>query len=252
MKSILAALVFLMVFSFGSHAATRGDVRVLEAADSIRHNTSRMSRDYFIYLLYPGKTYYKASLRKRLDALRNDMHDIAISTKDAKTKGVLKYFAYEKVHVEAMIRQKPTVQSAQEILDFSESFTEGASAIARHHQYTPTPEEAMWITTRSMKEDLEEIIKYYLARDVIKTDTALQRKMDAAVERFSQSLKRINQYDYDDDLRKARRRINVLWKVLQTYLAKLDTYPLPLISALMGDELAASINLLSLYHSTNQ
>ena len=76
--------------------------------------------------------------------------------------------------------------------------------------------------------------------------------MSAAIEKFSQSLEQINQYDYDEDLRKTRKRINVLWKVLQTYLAKLDTFPLPLISTLMGDELAASINLLSLYHSTNQ
>jgi len=252
MKSMRILFLFLVTFSLGSQAATRGDVRVLEAADSIRFNTSRITKDYLIYLLYPQKSYYKIALQKRLDALSNDMLDIAISTKDAKTKGVLKYFSYEKVQIETLLRQKPTVQSAQEILDFSESFIEGASAIAHRHQYTPTPEEAMWITTRSMKEDLEEIIKYYLARDVIKSDTQLERKMYAAIERFSQSLEQINRYVYDGDLRKTCKRINVLWKVLQTYLAKLDTFPLPLISALMGDELAASINILSLYHSTNQ
>ena len=236
----------------GMHAATRGDVRVLEAADSIRYNAIRMTREYLLYLIYPKKTALQGSLQKHFEALETDMHNIAVSTKDPKTKGVLKYFAFEKVRIGEMIKQKPSIENAGELIDFSESFVEGASAIARRHLYVPAPEEKMWITTRSFDQEVEEVIKYYLAAHLIKDDPELIHKREAATARIKQMLDVINAYPYTDELQPMRARLNHLWETLEYYLGKVDKLPLPIVTTLMGNELESSVDVLGVYHSKNQ
>jgi len=253
MKKILAlSLLSLLVLSGYLSAATRGDVRVLEAADSIRYTSSKLAKEYLLYLQFPQKQRLKTLLDQNLKTLESDMHAIAISTKDPKTKGVLKFFAYEKVQIESLMEQPPSVESGKVILDFSESFIEGSTAIAKRHEYVPAPEEAMWMLTRSMDQILEEIIKYYLAAHVIKDDPELKQKMGEAMARFSRALVTINAYPYTDDLKQVRDNINVLWSTLAIYLEKLDALPLPLIGTLMGEQLETSIDTLGVFHSTNQ
>ncbi len=253
MKKILGlSLLSLCMLSGYLSAATRGDVRVLEAADSIRYTSSKLAKEYFLYLQFPQKQRLKTLLKENLKTLESDMHDIAVSTKDPKTKGVLKFFAYEKVQIESLLKQPPTIKGAKEILDFSESFVEGSTAIAKRHEYIPAPEEEMWILTRTMDQILEEIIKYYLAADMIKDDPELKNKMGEAMGRFSRALVTINAYPYADDLKEVRNNINVLWSTFTIYLDKLDALPLPLIGTLMGEQLETSIDTLGAFHSTNQ
>jgi hypothetical protein len=247
----LWAALLLAGLSSTSQSATRGDVKVLEAADSIRYNASKLTKEYLLYLLHPQKKVLKKSLQGRFLALDEDMHDIAISTKDPKTKGVLKYFAFEKVRIGEILKQKPTRENATELLDFSESFKEGATAIAKRHLYVPAPEEAMWIVTRSLDQELEEIVKYYIAHEIVRDDPELKHKLTAAVARFKKALEKINQYTYDEKLKKKRTQLNQLWKTLEGYLAKADKLPLPIIATLMGDELESSIDTLGVYHSKN-
>jgi len=245
-------LFFFLLYSFQLQAATRGDVKVLEAADSIRYNASRLTREYLLYLLYPHKKVLKQSLEKRFQALENDMHDIAISTKDPKTRGVLKYFSFEKVRIGEILKQKPSLANASELIDFSESFIEGASAIAKRHLYVPAPEEEMWITTRSLDQDIEESIKYYIAYHLIKDDPELKHKMDASADKVKQALARINQYQYDDKLLKTRSDLNHLWTTMEIYLKKVEKLPLPIITSLMGEEMESSVDILGVFHSKNQ
>jgi hypothetical protein len=252
MKAIASGVVFLVILSLDMQGATRGDVKVLEAADSIQYNTSRLTREYLLSLLYPEKTILKTLLEKRFQALETDMHEIAISTKDPKTKGVLKYFAFEKVRIGEMLKRKPTLQNATALIDLSESFVEGALAIAKHHLYVPAPEEEMWITTRSLDQSIEEILKYYIAHHLIKDDPQLQHKLQNAAAKVKQALIRINAYPYEGDLKITRTHLNHLWQTLEIYLAKAEKLPLPLIVSLMGDELEASINTLGIFHSKNQ
>ena len=253
MKNLLGVILLMGFFSSGVlSAATRGDVRVLEAADSIRFTSSKLAKEYLLYLQFPRKHRLKTLLRDNLSTLESDMHDIAVSTKDPKTKGVLKFFAYEKVQIASLLQHRPTIKDSKEILDFSESYVEGATAIAKRHQYTPAPEEAMWILTRTMDQILEEIIKYYLAARVIKDDPELKLKMREAMKHFSSALTTVNAYPYTGELKQVRDNINVLWNTLTTYLGKLDTLPLPLIGTLMGEQLEISIDTLGVYHSTNQ
>lgn len=254
MKKLLGfSLLGLVVVSGCLSAATRGDVRVLEAADSIRYVSSKMAKEYFLYLQFPRKKQLNTLLMQDMATLEANLHDIAVFTKDPKTRGVLKFFAYKKVQIKSLLEKAPSIQNGKEILDFSESFVEGSAAIARRHQYAPNAEEAMWILTRTMNQVLEEIIKYYLAAHIIKDDPELKRKMKNAAERLSQAFTRINAYaSYPDDLKKMRTNANVLWKTLSMYLGKLETLPLPLIGTLMGEQMETLIDALGVYHSTNQ
>ena len=251
-KVLLLGTLFWLGWHNTLHAATRGDVKVLEATDSIRYNVSKLAKDYLLYTRYPQKSKLPLTLKELLSALEADIHDIAISTKDTKTKGVLKYFAYEKMRIEAMINQKPSDKNAMEVLDFSESFSEGAHSIAKHHFYVPSREEELWIVTRTMTQYLEEIIKYYVAQNIIKDDPQLSIKMQAAKKEFLKNLKIINAYNYTEELKVTRTYINHLWATLETYLSKGDKLPLPLLATRMGEQLEASIELLGVYHSKNQ
>jgi hypothetical protein len=253
MKNIVVLGVLLLMGWIGTlGAATRGDGKVLEASDSIRYNVSKLAKDYLLYARYPQKSKLRSVLKERISALDADMHDIAISTKDTKTKGILKYFAYEKMRIEAMIDQKPSDENAMEVLDFSENFSEGARSIAKHHFYVPSPEEELWIVTRSMAQYLEEVIKYYVAQHIIKDDPQLAIKMQAAKMEFLKNLKIINAYSYTEELKATRAYINRLWTTLETYLSKGDRLPLPLLATRMGEQMEASIDLLGVYHSKNQ
>ncbi len=252
MKFIVLLLFVLVTFSLEAQAAAHGDMRVLKEADRIRFDINRLSKNYLVYYMYPKKIYFKNTLQKLLESLSDDMRSLAISTKDKKTKDILKYFAYEQIQIEELIQKKPTAQIAKDLISISESFAEGTTEIVRRHQYTPTPEEEMWFLTRSMKYDIEEVLKYYLARNVTKKDTKIIKKMHRSISHFSQSLAQINQYSYSGDLRTTTRRMNAFWKVLQLHFGKTKTPLLPLISVLGGDDLEESITLLGLYHSTNQ
>jgi len=110
MKIIFFFALLFVMFSMEALAATRGDMRVLEEVDRIRFDINRISKNYLVYLLYPKKIYYKNALAEWLDTLNDDTHNIAISTKDKKTKDILKYFAYEQIQMEDLVQQKPTVK----------------------------------------------------------------------------------------------------------------------------------------------
>jgi hypothetical protein len=103
-----------------------------------------------------------------------------------------------------------------------------------------------------MNQYLEEIVKYYVAQNAIKDDPQLTIKMEAAKKAFLKNLKIINAYDYTEELKATRERINRLWKTLEIYLSKGDKLPLPLLGTRMGEQLEASIDLLGVYHSKNQ
>jgi len=252
MKRIITLGILLLSLAPLAHAATRKDVRILEASDSIRYNASKLAKAYLLYLHYPQKRSLHGLLQTPLDDLSDAMHTIATSTRDPRTKGVLKYFAYEKVHMDNLIGQKPSQKGAADVLDFSDGFTEGAAAIAHRHQYTPSPEEAMWILTRTMKEDIEAILEYYLAQSAIKTDPQLRKKMDKIIANFEAALRQVNDYHYDAKLTKVRDKIKALWHVLRSYLDKEAAVSLPMISTLMGDDLEASLEQLSQFHNANQ
>ena len=81
-------------------AATRGDIKVIEASENIRYLSQKMVKDYLFFYKNPEKTGLKKSLDQTLDQLNDDFRIIATTTKDGDTKDILEFLAYSKDQIE--------------------------------------------------------------------------------------------------------------------------------------------------------
>ena len=236
-------------------AATRGDVKVLEAADSIRSVADNLAREYMLYTLFPHKRAFRNYMNDELDALPRNFQDIAVATKDQRTKGLLSYFTYQKARADGIVQSPmPSRELAEEMLEMSRSFVEGSESIARHHTYKFSFEEKMFMLTRSMQRHLASLAKYYVARQLFPDDPALSERIDEATKRFEVELKQINGYHYKDpQMQEARRTLNQIWKNIRPYWDQKDPKTgLPLVLSLATDRMIDLLGTLGVYHSKNQ
>ena len=250
-----AAVVFALMagLTLGIQAAVRGDVKVLEATDTIRYRINNLTKNYLLFYLFPHKTGLKKRLDEDLRQLNRSFRDIAVTTKDAKTKNLLAYFAYEKARITELLRGKPTKRNLSELLLMSETFSEGADTIARHHAYDFSSEEKMFMRTRSMVQRLEEILKYYIAQAILSDDPQIRKKLLRSVQKFDDELAAVNQYPYrDQETLKTRQRINMSWKTAEKYLRTEGKSHIPLVLDTGGAHIEGFLNILGIYHSKNQ
>ena len=163
MKSMKIILCTLLALTFVLSAATRNDVLVLEAAEALQENTQSIAREYLLSDRYRENQAYKKALGETLNALSDNIQKISINTDDAKTKGLLSYFATKKAEILEMLNKKADKQAADEIVSISEIFAEGSKSIAKQHAYVFSKEEKMQMLGIKMQTELNEILKYHLA-----------------------------------------------------------------------------------------
>jgi hypothetical protein len=188
-----------------------------------------------------------------LGQLGRGLQTIATTTKDAKTKNILAYFVYEKARIGEILNRRPDRKSLEEILEMSESFVEGAEAIARHHTYDFAYEEKMYLRTRSLIQKLEEILKYYIASRMFPDDPELAKKMKRSLEDFRATMEQLNSYAYRDrDVEKVRKRLNAVWEKASVYLEKGRESDLPLVMDLAAVRIETLLDQIGIYHSKNQ
>jgi len=132
-------------------------------------------------------------------------------------------------------------------------FLEGADIIAKHHAYTLSFEEKMFMLTREQVQRMEGVLKYYLAAEIFQDDPQMKKKMQRAVERFDRNLQQFNQYRYDSKtLSRTKERLLKSWEVAKSYLRAPDKHPLPLVLNVGGVHIEMLFNVLGIYHSKNQ
>jgi len=250
------AVLFALVagLTFGIQAAVLGDVKVLEATDAIRYRINDLTKNYLLYYLFPRKVNLKRRLAEDLRQLNESFREIAVTTQDAKTKNLLAYFAYVKAQLAELMEKRPTKRSLAELVVVSETFSEGADAIARHHSYNFSGEEEMFMRTRSMTQRLEEILKYYIAEAILNDDSQLKKKLLRSIRKFDKELAVVNQYAYKDQKTvEARQGINKSWEVAERYLESSEKKPhIPLVLDAGGTHIEGYLNILGIYHSKNQ
>lgn len=253
MKRAAVIFMFMTGLTLGIQAAVRGDVKVLEATDTIRYRINDFTKNYLLYYLFPQKYNLKKKLSEDLRQLDKSFREISVTTVDPKTKNLLAYFAYEKARLIELLEKRPDKKDLAELLLMSETFSEGADTIARHHAYEFSEGEKMFMRTRSMMQRLEEILKYYIAEIILTNDPQLKKKLARSIEKFDEKLGIINRYEYvDRNVLKARERINVSWRTAEKYLKRKEKSPMPLVLNVGGEHIEVFLNIVGIYHSKNQ
>ena len=148
MKKIFHASLLLLGLTLFSEAATRGDVKVIEASENIRYLSQKIVKNYLFFYKNQKQKETKKRLKKELNQLSNDLRIIATTTKDTDTKDILEFLAYSKDQIEQIFNEKADKEKAALMLDYSETLLEGADSIALAHKYNFSREEQMLMVTK--------------------------------------------------------------------------------------------------------
>ncbi len=246
--------IFLLFFgaTLLSEAATRGDVKVLEASENIRYLSQKLVKNYLFYYQHPEQTETKNRLKKELGELNSDLRIIATTTKDTDTKDILEFLAYSKDQIEEIFNGKADKEKAALMLDYSETLLEGADSIALAHRYNFSNEEKMLMVTKKIQYLLERITKYYMAIHVGFDSTTNSEQMKNAMIEMEESLVKISLYNYPEDMEKVKMNLNESWSANRIFLNRSEKLFIPklmFISVGYSEDLVAE---LALYHSKNQ
>ena len=252
MKKILYTFFLLLGVTLFSEAATRGDVKVIEASENIRYLSQKIVKDYLFFYKNPEKREVKKSLNKTLDKLSNDFRVIATTTKDTDTKDILEFLAYSKDQIEEIFNEKVDKEKAALMLDYSETLLEGADSIANSHKYDFSEEEKMLMVTKEMEYLLERITKYYMALHVGFNNDINKEQMQESITKFEENIEKINLYQYPVETQKMQVKMDESWKANKIFFDKSESLFIPKLMFTSIDYLENIITQIALYHSKNQ
>ncbi len=233
-------------------AATRGDIKVIEASENIRYLSQKMVKDYLFFYKNPEKTGLKKSLDQTLDQLNDDFRIIATTTKDGDTKDILEFLAYSKDQIEQIFNEKADTERAALMLDYSETLLEGADSIASAHKYDFSDEEKMLMVTKEMEYLLERVTKYYMAIHVGFNNATNKEQMQEAIAKLEENIAEINNYTYPAEFQETQLKMNESWKANKSFFDQSDTLFIPKLMFASVEYMEDVVVQIALHHSKNQ
>lgn len=252
MKNVFYISLLFLVMTLFSSAATRGDVKVIEASENIRYLSQKLAKEYLFLYKYPEKSGLKEELQKLLLEFNDNFRMIAKTSKDSDTKDILEFLAYSKDQIEEIFNEKPSSEKAALMLDYSETLLEGADSIASAHKYDFSDEEEMLMVTKRMEYLLERITKYYMALNVGFRNKTNKESMQVSIEKFEENIKRIKDYNYPDVSAQYREKMSISWEANKVFFAKSVDAFIPALMFMSIDYLKEIISKIAIYHSKNQ
>lgn len=252
MKNIFYVTLMLLGVTLFSEAATRGDVKIIEASENIRYLSQKMVKEYLFLYHNPQKIEVKTELQNELDNIGNDFRVIATTTKDEDTKSVLDFLMYSKNEIEEIFNDVPDQVKSEMMLEYGETFLEGANSIADAHKYNFSKEEEMLMVTKKLEYLLERITKYYIAFGVGFNTPNYKEKMADTISEFEDNIEKINLYEYPNQLKDEQTKIDELWKTSRIFFEDPEGLFIPhliLDSVVYIEDIIAKI---ALHHSKNQ
>ena len=233
-------------------AATRGDIKVIEASENIRYLSQKMVKDYLFFYKNPEKKGLKKNLEQTLDKLNDDFRIIATTTKDGDTKDILEFLAYSKDQIEQIFNEKVDKERAALMLDYSETLLEGADSIASAHKYDFSDEEKMLMVTKEMEYLLERVTKYYMALHVGFNNATNKEQMQEAIAKLEENIAQINTYTYPAEFQEIQLKMNESWKANKSFFDQSDTLFIPKLMFASVDYMEDVVVQIALHHSKNQ
>ena len=246
--------IFLLFFGLTlfSEAASRGDIKVIEASENIRFLSQKIVKDYLFFYKNQDKLEIKRGLDRSLDKLNGNFRIIAATTKDEDTKDILEFLAYSKDQIEQMFNEKADKESAALMLDYSETLLEGADSIANTHMYDFSREEKMLMLTKKIEYLLERVMKYYIAIHVGFNTPTNKEQMKKAISSIEKSLVEISLYEYPEEMKTVRKSLNDSWRENRLFFNKSDSLFIPKLMFISVTYMDEMIDQIALYHSKNQ
>ncbi len=233
-------------------AATRGDIKVIEASENIRYLSQKMVKDYLFFYKNQNKIDVKRGLDRVLDKLTDDFRIIATTTKDEDTKDILEFLAYSKDQIEQIFNEKADKERAALMLDYSETLLEGADSIANAHRYDFSDEEKMLMVTKEMEYLLERVTKYYMAIHVGFNSATNKEQMQESITKLEENIAQINNYTYPAEFQKTQVKMNESWKANKSFFDQSETLFIPKLMFTSVDYMENVVVQIALHHSKNQ
>ncbi|HIO95526.1 MAG TPA: hypothetical protein EYG67_01760 [Campylobacterales bacterium] len=252
MKKILNILLIGLALSVDSSASNRGDVKIIEATENIRYLAQKISKSYLYLYQNPKKTALKESLYQDIRMLEISIRDIATTTKSLDSKNILDFLVYNKDEIKEILKKEVNREKSMLMLDYSESFLEGANSIEKTHSYPFSKEEEMLMSIKNIGYLLEKVAKYYIASALNLDQTNNFNHMKQAINKIEAILKKINIYEYPKELLIERKRLNSAWKTHREFLYRSEELSIPHLLQSSTTALEDRIEKIALYHKKNQ
>jgi hypothetical protein len=252
MKKIYQILFILLVTSLSAFASSRSDVMIIEATENIRYLGQKISKDYLYFYNNPKKIELKEELNKDIEMLELSIRDISMSTINTDSKNILDFLIYNKNEIKELITKDVSKETSILILDYSESFLEGANSIASVHIYAFSDEEKMLMSMKEFEYILERVSKYYIASNLNLDKVNNFEHMISAILKIDKIIKEVNSYEYPTDLEKESKEMNMIWKTHREFLYKSEKLFLPNLLDASAKNLEKIIQNIALYHKKNQ
>ena len=232
--------------------ATRGDVKIIEATENIRFLSQQIVKEYLFLFITPQKEAMKATLKKRLVTLSNNIRVIAATTKNVDSKDILEFLAYSKDQIAETLTEEITEENAALMLDYSETLLEGADSIAAAHAYNFSREEGMLMLAKQMEYLVERIMKYYIALHVGFDNPTNREQMHKSIAQFGNTLLGIETYRYPAEMNEVKSKMLESWYANGMYFGKSETLFIPKLMLMSTAYLEDLIVKIALYHNQNQ
>ena len=249
MKNLLIAIILLSTSIF---ASTRGDVKVIEASENIRLFGQRIAKDYLFYYQNPQKMALKDKLHQDIEILEKSIIEIATITKNSDSKNVLDFLAYNKDEIKTLLNKKVDREKSILMLDYGETFLEGANSIFNEHKYEFSSEEKMLMLFKNLEYLIERISKYYIASALNLDRNNNFKSINDSIASVEIILIDINGYNYPEELSTELQKVNKVWQRYRHFLSELDELSVPNLMLSSESILESAIKKIALYHKQNQ
>lgn len=226
-KAISILFLIVVTVSFLS-ASRRGDVQIIEATENIQYLSQKIAKDYFLFYHKQKDTILKRRVNENIEQLELYILEIEKRTQKVSTKNLLEYFKYRIGEMKKLVDDKMTLENAEEMLDQSDAFLEGAKSILDEHAYKFSEEEKMLMLSKKAQYLLERVNSYYMASQIgLKSDFKYQKmKMDIA--KIDEVIEKINHYQYFMTLKKRVEKFSKLWSLNRDFFNR-DSLSIPYI-----------------------
>lgn len=247
-------LLFLALMSILS-ATTRRDINIIQSSENIRYLSQELVTTYLLFYKYPQAIDIVSKSDNLFQKLDNNLKTIAMISKNKDIKDILEFLAYSRDQIDEIIKEPISKENVSLVLDYGETFIEGANSIRNKYQYKLAKEEEMLVLSKKTGFYINRATKYYIADNIGFDSDTNQKNMTKTLANIEKSMKIINEYPYPYDLQIEVEKINRTLSKIKPFLkAKKEEKRafIPMLMIISTTYLDDIIDVLAIYHTQNQ